>query len=82
MKHIQILSVILLLSSCREIEILTDDVPQPVITNFHSKYPYASDVEWEVAKRNGRLAYEAEFKLEKKKKETWYKPDGTILKEK
>jgi hypothetical protein len=75
--------LIMLLGSCAtELEIKTEDVPQAVITAFHAKYPYAKDVEWEVEKVDGRLAYEADFKMEKKKMEAFFKNDGTFIKEK
>jgi uncharacterized membrane protein YkoI len=48
---------------------------------FKAKYPNASTPEWEVEKSEGRLIYEAEFKLDGKKKEAEFKPDGTFLKE-
>jgi hypothetical protein len=71
-----------ILSACCDINLLTQDVPQNVINNFHSKYPYATKVKWEAGKYKGHLAYKACFKLEEKKMKTWYRQDGTVLKEK
>jgi hypothetical protein len=70
----------LLLSSCA-CEIASSDVPQSVIAAFTSKYPGASDTEWEVEKEEGKLYYEAEFKIDGKKKEAYFRPDGTFTKE-
>jgi hypothetical protein len=73
---------IVFFSSCStEFEIIGDDVPQAVQSAFKAKYPNASAPEWEVEKSEGRLIYEAEFKLDGKKKEAEFKPDGTFLKE-
>jgi hypothetical protein len=70
------------LSSCAtEFSIIGDDVPQAVKSTFSSKYPSATDAKWEVEKSEGRLVYEAEFKLEGKRKEAEFKPDGTFIKE-
>jgi hypothetical protein len=71
-----------IISSCAcEIEIASSDVPQAVVSTFTSKYAGASDVEWEVEKEDGKLYYEAEFKLDGKKKEAYFRPDGTFSKE-
>jgi hypothetical protein len=73
---------ILFFTACAcEIEIASSDVPQSVLSSFTSKYPRASDTEWEVEKEDGKLYYEAEFKLEGKKKEAYFRPDGTFTKE-
>lgn len=69
-------------ASCAcEIEIASSDVPQQVVSAFTSKYAGASDVEWEVEKEDGKLYYEAEFKVDGKKKEAYFRPDGTFTKE-
>ncbi|QLH33502.1 MAG: hypothetical protein HWD62_14705 [Cyclobacteriaceae bacterium] len=71
-----------LISSCAcEIEIASSDVPQSVLTAFSGKYAGASDVEWEVEKEDGKLYYEAEFKVDGKRKEAYFRPDGTFSKE-
>jgi hypothetical protein len=64
-----------------EIKITSSDVPQTVITAFTSKYPGATDTEWEIEKEDSRLYYEAEFKVDGKRKEAYFKPDGTFTKE-
>jgi hypothetical protein len=72
----------LIISSCAcEIEISSSDVPQTVLSAFNSKYATASDVEWEVEKEDGKLYYEAEFKVDGKTKEAYFRPDGTFSKE-
>jgi hypothetical protein len=68
-------------SCCTEFRILSTDLPPQVMANFQLQYPGAKDVEWEVEKEDGRLTFEAEFKENGKKKEVYFKPDGTILKE-
>jgi hypothetical protein len=70
-----------MLSCATEFSIISDDVPQAVLSTFKNKYPNASNAVWEVEKSEGRLIYEAEFKLDGKRKEAEFKPDGTFLKE-
>lgn len=73
---------IALLTSCAtEFEIISDDVPQAVQLAFKTKYPDATTSDWEVEKSGGRLVYEAEFKLNGKRKVAEFKPDGTFIKE-
>lgn len=68
-----------LMAGCAsEFTIASSDVPQPVLDSFKSKYPNASDVEWEVEKEDGKLYFEAEFKIENKTKEAHFRPDGTF----
>ncbi|HSH67090.1 MAG TPA: PepSY domain-containing protein [Bacteroidia bacterium] len=75
-------SIALALSSCAtELKIVGDDVPTAVSSAFKAKYPNATNPEWEVEKEEGRLVYEAEFKIDGKSKEAYFKPDGTFLKE-
>jgi hypothetical protein len=72
----------LLIASCAsEFEIAASDVPQAVLDSFNGKYPGAKSVEWEVEKENGKLYFEAEFELEGKEKEAYFRPDGTFSKE-
>jgi hypothetical protein len=73
---------LVLISSCAcEIDIASSDVPQAVVNAFTAKYASASDVEWEVEKEGGKLYYEAEFKIDGKKKEAYFRPDGSFTKE-
>jgi hypothetical protein len=77
-----IICIIFFLSGCSaEFKILAEDVPPAVLQAFQLKYPTASGVEWEAEKTDGHLAFEAEFKIDGKKKEAYFKPDGTFLKE-
>jgi hypothetical protein len=72
----------LVASSCAsEFEITSSDVPQPVLDSFNTKYPGAKDVEWEVEREDGKLYFEAEFELQGKEKEAYFRPDGTFSKE-
>lgn len=75
-------TAIIFFGSCAtEFTITSDDVPQAIQSAFKTKYPGASSPVWEVEKSDGRLVYEAEFKLDGKKKEAEFKPDGTFIKE-
>lgn len=76
-----IISMILFISCATEFKIMTDDVPVAVISAFKTKYPGVLNPEWEVEKEAGRLIYEAEFKLDGKRKEAEFKPDGTFIRE-
>ena len=71
-----------LMASCAsEMDIVSADVPESVMTSFASKYPQVKDTKWEIKKEDGKLYYEAEFKLEEKKKEAYFRPDGSFTKE-
>lgn len=68
-----------MLASCAsEFKIAASDVPQAVLDSFNSKYPGARDVAWEVEKEDGKLYFEAEFKMDNKEKEVHFRPDGTF----
>jgi hypothetical protein len=73
--------VVGLIGCCSEFKILSADVPPEVLSAFQSKYPKATNVEWEAEKTEGHLAFEAEFKVDGKRKEAYFKPDGAFLKE-
>src|SRR5258706_10098260 len=74
-------TILTLTSCCSEFKIVSSDVPQSVITAFQAKYPSAANVEWGAEKTEGHLAFEAEFKVDGKRKEAYFKPDGGFLKE-
>lgn len=78
---ILMVSAFLAAACASEIQISSNDVPEPVTQAFASKYPGASNVEWEVEKEDGKLYFEAEFTVEGKKKEAYFRPDGTFSKE-
>jgi hypothetical protein len=81
-KYSFLLILCLALTSCAtEFKIVSEDVPSAVTSAFKVKYPSAQNVEWEAEKTEGHLAFEAEFKMDGKKKEAYFKPDGTFLKE-
>jgi hypothetical protein len=75
------LAVTLAYGCCSEFKIVSADVPAAVVSAFQARYPNAADVAWEAEKTSGRLAFEAEFKIDGKRKEAYFKPDGTFLKE-
>jgi hypothetical protein len=64
-----------------EIAVASSGVPQQVLSAFTSKYAGASDVDWEIEKEERKLYYEAEFKVDGKKKEAYFRHDGTFSKE-
>lgn len=72
---------IMFCSCASEFAILSDDVPSVVSSAFKAKYPSAQGSDWEVEKHNGHLVYEVAFKLDGKRKEAAFKPDGTFEKE-
>ena len=75
-------ALLLFLGSCAaEFNIPETDVPPGVKDAFKVKYPNALNAKWEAEKTDGHLAFEAEFTLDGKKKEAYFKPDGTFLKE-
>ena len=41
----------------------------------------AKETEWGIEKQEEKLYYEAEFKVEGKRKEAYFRPDGTFSKE-
>lgn len=78
---VAVITSILLTSCTSEFEIMSSDVPQTVLTAFQTKYPSIQNVEWEAEKADGHLTFEAAFKMDGKKKEACFKPDGTFIKE-
>jgi hypothetical protein len=81
-KFLALLPLSLLLTSCAsEFDIDKTDVPNVVVSAFETKYPGAQVSEWEVEKSDGRLVFEAEFKLNGKRMEAEFKPDGIFVKE-
>lgn len=58
------------------------DAPAAVKTSFSSKYPGASDVEWEKKTENNTTVYEAEFKQNNKEREATFDMNGTFISEK
>jgi hypothetical protein len=82
MKSKLIVVMLIMLSACAsEFEIASSDVPESVVSAFKGKYPSATVAEWEVEKKDGKLYYEAEFKIDGKKKEAYFRPDGTFAME-
>ena len=56
-------------------------VPAPVLENFESMYPNASNVRWSIltGAYQQNTQYMAEFRLDGAKRTARYKPDGTYL---
>jgi hypothetical protein len=69
---------ILLFTACESEEAINpSEVPSAVMSTFNEKYPAATSVTWELEDN----IYEAEFKLDGKKKEVEFSADGKFLRE-
>lgn len=60
-------------------DIPLSDVPDPVVATFKTRYPQATDQEWEKTKINNHYIYEAEFKVGKHEKEVKIEENGTFI---
>ncbi len=58
------------------------DVPAAVKTSFSSKYPGASDVEWEKKTESNATIYEVDFKQNNKEIEAKFDATGTFISDK
>jgi uncharacterized membrane protein YkoI len=76
-----ILSVGLLFTSCDDKKVAASEVPATVIAAFEAKYAGATNVEWKTEKHDGKIIYEADFKLGDQHKEAEFDADGTFIKE-
>ena len=56
-------------------------VPQPVLTNFQTMYPNATNVRWSIltGAYQDHTQYMAQFRLDGAKRTARYAPDGTYL---
>ena len=74
---------VLIIAGCgsKKFKVPAADVPQAVVTSFQEKYPSATVVEWEAEKEGADMVYEVGFKVNDKKMEAAFKPDGTFIKE-
>jgi uncharacterized membrane protein YkoI len=52
-----------------------------VLTAFNAKYQGATDVEWELEKKDNKTVYEVDFKLNGKKVEAEFNADGGFIEE-
>ena len=59
--------------------ISASQVPAPVMETFNSKFPNATNVQWEVEKEHGSKVYQAEFTQNGKRFKAQFAPDGTFL---
>jgi|SRR3954452_18782085 hypothetical protein len=55
------------------------EVPDAVKKSFHSRYPNAKNVRWEVDREDGGRVYEAEFTLNGRHVKAEFAPNGTFL---
>jgi hypothetical protein len=77
-KMIVVTSLFILSACASEFEIATSEVPEAVMKAFKDKYAGATEIEWEVEKKSEKLYFEAEFKIDGKKKEAYFHPDGSF----
>ena len=68
-----------ILSSCSGNKVSASEVPQPVMSAFTAKYQGATDVKWITEKKDNKMIYEAQFKLNGKEIEAEFQPDGTFI---
>ena len=54
-------------------------VPTAVIESFKTHFPDATNVTWERKSQNGSRIYEATFKMDGKRWEARFLPDGTLI---
>lgn len=74
--------LILFTGCATELTLETSDVPQTVLNAYNQKYPAAQFLEWEVEKHKKEpMVFEVAFKLNGKRIEAVFKPDGTFIKE-
>ena len=59
--------------------ISASQVPAPVMESFNSRFPTATNVQWEVEKEHGSQVYQAEFTQNGKRFKAQFAPDGTFL---
>lgn len=57
------------------------DLPAAVASNFKTKYPDATSVEWEKAKENDQPTFKAKWKTGDEKMKAEFAQDGTFIKE-
>ena len=58
------------------------EVPEAVKVAFSTKYPGATDLQWERETENSATVYEAEFKFENMEREAFFEENGNFVREK
>src|SRR4051794_8740010 len=70
------------LFSCEnEHEIAASQVPQPVMSSFHAKYPNITPEKWVKETEKGKTVYEAKFKNNNKDVEAEFDENGNFIEE-
>jgi len=59
--------------------ISASEVPAPVMESFNSRFPTATNVQWQVEKEHGSKVYQAEFTQNGIRYKAQFAPDGTFL---
>ena len=59
--------------------ISASEVPAPVMESFNSRFPTATNVQWQVEKEHGSKVYQAEFTQNGVRYKAQFAPDGTFL---
>lgn len=62
--------------------ISVSEVPSKVMSTFKSKYPAATEVEWQTATENNQPSYKAKWFENGVKRKVEFSVDGRVLKEK
>ena len=75
------ISFSILLMACSEKKISASEVPASVTAAFNTKYPNATDVEWEQETKKAKVIYEAEFKFNGKEIEAEFDSTGNFIEE-
>lgn len=71
--------VLFALLSCDDNNHSASDVPQSAKSALETKYPGATDVEWESETKDGKKIYEAKFNWSGKKIEAEFAADGSFI---
>lgn len=69
-----------LLAGCTSsISIEERDVPQNILHSFQGKYPQAYGLKWRMGKKNNRLMYVVDFRLDQQRVEADFTKEGVFL---
>ncbi len=72
-------STVMSVQSGEGLHISASEVPAPVMESFNSRFPDATNVQWQVEREHGSKVYQAEFTQNGKRFKAQFAPDGTFL---
>ncbi len=75
------LVTLLIFSACGDKKLKESEVPASVTSAFQARYAGANDVSWKTEKSEGKMVYEAEFKMNGKKIEAEFDEVGNFVRE-